>query len=59
MYNGVLGFLSPPISSEYSQCVGAPTYQQIETCTNIKQEFERTYVRVNAYDKNKTASKIK
>ena len=39
--------------------LSSPTYQQTEICADIQEEFERIYITVNAYHKNKTTSKIK
>ena len=58
-YIGVLGFLSPPFPSNIPNVLESPTYQRIEICTDIKEEFERIYIRVNAYNENKTTNKTK
>ena len=47
---------SPPI---ILMTLSPPTYRQTEICADIKEEFEQFYIRVNAYHKNKTTSKIK
>ena len=52
-YIGVLGFLSPPFPSNIPNVLESPTYQRIEICTDIKEEFERIYIRVSAYHKTK------
>ena len=52
-------FYVPPFPPNIPNVLESPTYRQIEICTDIKEEFERIYIRVNAYHKNKTTSKIK
>ena len=47
---------SPPI---ILMTLSSLRYGQTEICADIWEEFERIYIRVNAYHKNKTTNKIK
>ena len=59
IYHGAIGFLSLPFPTNIPHVLESLHLLTNRNMRDIQEEFERIYIRVNAYHKNKSTSKIK